>query len=132
MSFVDLTDVKETTNILEPGEYSVSCVDAKRQLTKSGTGEYIKAQFKTEAGFIIFHNFNIKNDNKQAQDIGLGQLKSFVNAAGGNLKLTSPDELCGLQCKVKVKTKSDDYGDRTVITTFKKPAVTEKSEQLPF
>ncbi len=125
--FLDLTNVKENSNTLEPGEYTVSCVEAAIQATKSGTGEYIKCQFKTESGFTIFHTFNTKNDNKMAVDIGLGQLKTFIRVAGGNLQMTSPTELCGLRCNVKVKTKTDDYGEKTVISTFKPATAQEKA-----
>lgn len=131
MSFLDLTDVKESSNTLEPGEYTVHCVEASLQQTKAGTGEYIKCQFKTDNGFIVFHNFNTKNENPKAREIGLGQLKTFIRVAGGNLKLSSPNELCGLCCNVKVKTKTDDFGERSVITSFK-PAPESTKELNPF
>lgn len=130
MSFLDLTDVKESSNLLTPGEYKVSCVDAVLKDTKAGNGQYISAQFKTESGFVLFHMFNTKNANQKAADIGLGQLKTFIRVAGGNLKLTSPQELCGLQCIVKVKTKADDYGEKSVITTFK-PLDKSEKDDLP-
>jgi hypothetical protein len=130
MSWLDLTNA--VGNTIEAGEYVVTAKEAEVKETASGTGEYVKVKFVTEQGQVIFHNFNIKNQNEMAQKIGLGQLKDFIRCAGkaDPNKLGSPSELCGLSAiaKVKLETKGDFEGQPR-ITGFKKA---EKKVASPF
>lgn len=137
MSLVDLTSVSESS--IDAGEYVVSCADAEVKTTKAGDGEYIKCVFETEKGQKIFHNFNIKNKNQKATEIGLAQLKTFMRVAGKQNynTLGGVGELLGLRCTVKVKIEENDYGVNPRIMNFKAVAgatpVTEDSKNVvPF
>ena len=122
---IDLTDVKESSFALIPnGEYSVMMDDCSIKETKSGTGEYINAKFRIMNGAYegrwLFHMFNIKNENAKATEIGLGQLKTFMRCAGvKEFKLTDVLDLLSLKCNAVVKTRTDDYGEKNVISYFK-------------
>lgn len=125
---IDLTNVVEG-GVLPAGEYVVTCVDAEVRETKMGDGEYIKCAFETETGAKLFHNFNLKNANPKASEIGLAQLKTFLRVGGKKdpNKLDGAGELIGLRCMVKTKVKegSGEYGPQAVITSFKAaPAAT--------
>lgn len=117
-----------------PGEYTVTCTEAVVNETKAGTGEYIKVKLETVDGPVFFHNFNIKNPNAKAVEIGMGQLKTFLRVAGKKdpNKLNGAEELIGLRCivKVKVEDKGDEYGPQARITAFKPAA--KKSADNPF
>ncbi len=131
MSGWDFSDDKETGGSIEPGEYTFTIAKAEVKETKSGTGEYISVTFKAERG-VVFHMFNIKNDNAQAQSIGRGQLKTVMRLGGKAdfNKLSDVNELIGLRVNAVVKIKSDpQYGDKPQITTFKEAP---KSEASPF
>lgn len=149
---IDLTGVKERSfEPLPEGKYVVQAETAETKTTKDGTGEYIKVKFKVvENGRVLFHNFNTKNKNEMATQIGLEQLKSFMSAAAkANTEVTSLNnvtDLEGMVAKAYVKIRdSDQYGDQNVITYFmrheeddvtrptKKGAPTfDASEKLPF
>lgn len=118
MSLFDATDVSTTG--IEPGEYVAVLEDAEVRETKSGTGEYISAKWKLEeSGSTFFALYNIKNDNAMAVKIGLGELKRMMKAAGREPKASGVDELIGLRCKIRVKIKEDDFGEKVVITGYK-------------
>ena len=122
---LDLTNVKE--NSFEPipsGTYYVICDESEVKTTKDGTGEYINIKFKIlsgeHEGRAVFNMFNIKNKNEKAVNIGIGQLKTFMKCAGEtNMILKSPLDLIGLRCDAVVKVKTDEYGDKAVISYFK-------------
>jgi len=40
-------------------------------------------------------------------------------AAGREPKASGVDELIGLRCKIRIKIKEDDYGEKVVITSYK-------------
>ncbi len=136
---LDLSDVP-SSGVLTEGEYQVYVDEAMVKETKDRTGEYINIKFKTTKGETLYHMFNIKNKNAMAVEIGLKQLKSFLVCAGTqNFKLTSASELCGMQAIAVVKIKRDEYGEKNVISYFKKLADTTpkqapefKSEDIPF
>lgn len=123
--FLDLTSVPDGGTLLPKGLYEIVCDEAVVKQTKLGTGEYIKCKFKVASGDymnqVLFHNFNIKNDNKQAVQIGLGQLKHFCKCAGlANVKLNSVSDLIGLRAIAQVNhKKSEGYDDQVVIQNFR-------------
>ncbi len=120
----DLTDDQETGAGIESGSYDSTIEEATVNATKSGTGEYIKVKFRTEFGNIVYHNFNVKNDNEQAAKIGRGQLKAMMRVSGkaDPLHLSDPQELVGLRVNINVKVEDKDngYGPQARITTFNK------------
>lgn len=130
---LNLTEVTES-GVAAPGDYTVTCTEAEVRETKSGSGEYIKVKFETENSQVFFHNFNIKNANPKAQEIGLGQLKTFLRVGGKKDPNSLKDvmELVGLRCiiKVKVEDKQNEYGPQARITSFKPAA--KKSPDNPF
>lgn len=138
MSLVNLSNVKaQSFDVLPAGKYNVTCTGAAVMDTKSGTGQYIQAEFTLSNGRKLYHNFNIKNANEKAVDIGLSQLKSFLTVSG----YATPDNLTdvlsleGLKCAVKTKVKtSEEYGDKAEISAFI-PTLAEElraQENIPF
>lgn len=122
----DLSNVKANEfEALPPGEYITNVTNAEVKDTKNGTGQYIKVELTvdgpTQTGRKIFTNFNVKNDNPKAVQIGLGQLKAFLIKAKYPTpdKLESVGELNGLRVGVKTKVRKDDqFGDQTDIHYF--------------
>lgn len=137
---LDLTDVKESTGFLiPPGTYVVRCDQAVVKDTKDGTGEYINCKFGITQGEYmgrsIFMMFNIKNRNEKAVEIGLQQLKAFLKSSGSTeLHIKSVEQLEGLMAMAVVKTKTDDFGEKNVISYFKPidPTKVESKEEIPF
>jgi hypothetical protein len=131
---LDLSGVQES-GVPQAGDYTVTCVHAELMETKSGTGEYIKVKLEADSGQIFFHNFNTKNDNKQAVDIGLGQLKKFLRVSGVKDpdKIKTVMKLVGLKviATVKVEDKDDGYGPKAKITNFK-PVTKQSGNPDPF
>lgn len=132
MSFLDLTNEKEQTfEPVKPGSYLMQVDDAEVKETKSGTGEYVSVKFLIREGEYegrtIYHMFNIKNDNPKAVEIGLGQLKTFMKCSGqSNFVLKSVTDLIGLSAVGVVKNRTDEYGEKAVISYFK-PAEESKT-----
>jgi hypothetical protein len=140
----DLSNV-ETQNSFETipaGKYLCSTTNAEIKDTASGTGQYIKVEFTvkhgTHEGRKIWTNFNVKNNNPKAVEIGLSQLKTMLVAA----KYPTPDklngvtDLCGLTIGVKTKVKSDEqFGDKAEVSYFfdaSKITENHPEENLPF
>lgn len=124
--FLDLSEVKVESNFkaIPAGTYTVILDDCEVKQTKSGTGEYINCKFKIIGGEyddkILYHMFNIKNENQEAVKIGLSQLRTFMECAGiKDLKLKSVVELVGYKAMATVKNKTDSYGEKAVISYFK-------------
>lgn len=140
MSWLDLTDVQESSfEVLPAGEYFVSVKEAMVKSTKDNNGEYINITFEVMdddfQGRKIFSNFNIKNNNKKAQDIGLGQLRKMIRCSGQeNFVLNTASDLCGLSMIAKVIVKSDPaHGDKNEIKDFKEPIkLGETTTDCPF
>ena len=133
----DLSNVKENTyGVIPEGKYVAMCTGAEIKTTKSGTGEYIRAEFTIENADVgnrkLWTNFNVKNENQTAVEIGLSQLKTLLVKAGYKSpeKLASISDLCGLT--VGVKTRNVD--DRSEIHYFfdVKKEAPKKSEGIPF
>jgi len=83
----DASQITPDTGFLEPipeGRYTLMMVNSEIKTTKSGTGLILAAEFKVVGGendgYPIYTNFNIKNDNPKAQQIGLSQLSSVCHA----------------------------------------------------
>lgn len=139
MSFLDLTNVKETS--FEPvpqGTYLVIADDVELRDTKAGDGQYLNVKFKIldgeQDGRMVYHRFNIKNKNEKATNIGLSQLRSFMRLSGrSDMALQSPLDLVGMRCLAVVKHKTDDYGTKAEISYFKEvKKVAQDMGDLPF
>ena len=123
---LDLSEVKSSS--FEPipaGEYSTVCTEAVIKTTKAGTGQYIACTFNIVGGVHqgkkLFTQFNFRNPNPKAAEIGMSQLKGYMQAAKmKETKLNNPDLLVGHNVNCVVKIKSDEaYGDKAVISYFK-------------
>jgi hypothetical protein len=121
---LDMTDVKSSGPMtVEAGTYTVISDNAELKDSKSG-GQYINMKLKILGpkfeNATIFTMFNVKNPNPKAVEIGLSQLKGFMNAAGINeQKLNNPAQLVGYKCQAVVKMKKDSYGVKAVVSYFK-------------
>jgi len=122
---LDLTDVKDMEyGTLPMGRYHVKVEKAESKDTKDGTGRYLNIQFRVfegeREGAVIFNIYNTKNKSEKAEMIGLQQLKAMMKASGvSNFQLKSPQDLEGLCCEIKGKPKTDDFGEKFVITSYK-------------
>lgn len=121
---LDLTGAQEQGVALPDGTYTVIVDEAEVKTTSNGIGQYIKVKFRVtdgpHSGRPIWEQFNIKNQNAQAVQIGLGQLKGFMRAFGypNPNRLESTAELLGLKGTVKTKQKTDDYGTKAEIKGY--------------
>lgn len=126
---LDLENVQASTgfDVMPAGTYSVQVTESDLAETKDGSGAYIKVTLTVIEGEFakrkLFHNFNIKNKNEQAVQIGLSEIKALILASGATTtKISSPEQLLGLECNVKIKiVKEDGYEDKNRIVSFKKP-----------
>ncbi len=123
---LDFSKVK-TNNNFEPvpvGEYTVISDDAELKSTKDGTGAYVSLKLKIiggdHDGRFIFNTFNVQNKSEKATEIGLSQLKSYMQCCGiKDDKLKNVIALVGYKCKAIVKQKTDSFGTKAVVSYFK-------------
>lgn len=138
-NLLDLTTVKDNNLAPHPtGEYVGLCVEVELKETKSKTGKYIEAKFTTDKGN-VWTMFNIVNNSAKAQEIGRGQLKSFLKCSGADTSTFDMDKVTtleGLKCNIVVKHQSDEtYGTQAKISYFKPYKEIDKkvkSEDIPF
>lgn len=134
---LDLTDVVENGGPVANGTYPVIVEKAEVSPTKAG-GEMIKVQFKIitgpGAGRMIFDQFNIKNANPVATQIGLSQLKGLLKAFsfGNPNKLESTTQMVGLKGQVTTKIESSPgYDDQARVKAYKPLGSVETQEGAP-
>ena len=107
------------------GEYILQVTSAELKQTKSGTGLMVNVCFDIIGpeyqGRKIFQNFNIRNDNTVAENIGKQQLKALTVAAGITADLRDTDQLLGATVKasVVVKPAKDGYEASNNIKSYK-------------
>ena len=139
---LDLSQVK-TNETLSPGSYSALVTGIEKKSTKNGTGEYYQVEFTVTTqgatGRKIWDNFNTKNDNQQAVNIGLAKLKSLAISTGiseAQLTKFDPTMLANKEVKITTVIKKDDtYGDKAEIKKYASLATTDKSalvDEIPF
>lgn len=116
---LDLSKVA-AQGIVPEGEHAIRCVES--EIKEKGDNVFVKVKFNVEdSGMSIYDNFTIKHDNPTAVQVGQSRLKSFLRASGYKNPdfIADVNEMCGLGCLAKVKTKTDDYGEKSVISSFK-------------
>lgn len=127
----DLDQVKETKDMIEPGEHPMRAIDIKLQSTHDNTGKYIEVQFEITDGefenWKVFQKFNIQNKSAKAVQISVGQIKSWIKACGfeatGQLMFSQIAGLEGQDFIGKVITKKEKgFKDKSVISAFKSAA----------
>lgn len=133
--FLDLTEVKSSDiggnfDSFKPGKYWVRCIQAEVKDTSAKTGKFINCKFnfvddEEMKGLSFFHTFNFKNESAKAQEIGLQQLKSFLEAAGQSFILESPADLVGLTANAQIS--KEIYKEKTQLKI--KYFVTQKAEE---
>lgn len=105
------------------GWYTASIAQAEVKATKAGTGQYIAVRFDitgpSAQGRVVFTNFNIRNPNPKAEEIGLQQLNGLLRSIG-LASISDTDQLLGGNCQIKVTVKKDEErGDGNEVKGFK-------------
>lgn len=131
----DISDVEVNPSfeLLPPGEYRLSCLEAEVKDTKRGDGQYISATFEVigKPGR-IWHNFNIHNPNPKAEEIGRQQIAAWARSCG-KPNARDTDELIECQFNAKVDVESrEGYSDKNVIKAFlfEKTATASKAQTV--
>jgi hypothetical protein len=122
---------------LAPGWYTVRITDAEVKETKAGTGFYVKIEYTLENERKHWENYNIKNENEKAEEIGRGQFNAVCYACGLATPATDTNQLLNkkLQIKLKIEPAKGEYGPRNRVTQVESAksaaAATETTEELP-
>lgn len=118
-SFGNLDDAPERQyDPIPAGNYMLRATDLEMRQTKSGTGQYLNVAFEVvggpHEGRKFFENFNLINQNQQAVDIALRDVKDWLGACGqpnnGQLTLERINALEGIVFSANVKIKKDKSG----------------------
>ena len=131
LSAFDLSHVSEFNNdVLPPGEYHVRIAGDEIKLTKAGD-QYLNLRYDVLDGpyarRILFDGLHFWHSSSEgARRMAQAKLKSIARAC----HLPNPDyvqdssELLNREMLIRVKVKTDDYGDRNEIQIYKPvPAV---------
>ena len=125
---LDLTDVQGATGAarLREGSYRVKCTDAKIEGKDGSKDRAVQADLVCMDGHgDIKVNFNVFHNSEQAQEIGLRQLKGFLEVSG-HANPNKPGDvksLIGLECVIAVgmgKPWTDRDGKQRQMTEVKK------------
>lgn len=118
-SFGNLDDAPERNyDPIPAGNYMLRAVEMEMRATKSGTGHYLNVGFEIVAGAHegrrFYQNFNLVNQNQQAVDIALRDVKDWLQACAqpnnGQLTMQRINALEGLVFSANVKIKKDKSG----------------------
>tara|TARA_R110000744_G_scaffold229404_1_gene347418 strand:- start:1012 stop:1482 length:471 start_codon:yes stop_codon:yes gene_type:complete len=122
---INLDEIPENTGFapIPAGTYPAMIADAEVKDTKAGDGQFIKVQLNitgaNHPGRSVFANFNIRNPNPKAEEIGMQQLKQLTNAIGLAGELLDTQQLVGGSCGIVLAvTKSEQYGDGNEVKRF--------------
>lgn len=124
---LDLSNVKDDFTPIPPGTYSafVSAIDKKT--TSSGTGEYYKVELtittQGQNGRKVWDNFNVKNDNAKAVQIGLAKLKQLALSSGiseSSLSKFDPTMLATKEVQITtgIKVGDGEYSDQAIVKKY--------------
>ena len=105
----------QSYDLLPSGWYTAIITEAELKPTKAGTGEYIKVRYDITGpsgqGRVVFGNFNIKNPNPKAEEIGRQQLGDLMRALGLSAVHDTDQLINGhLSIKVDIRPSSGEYG----------------------
>lgn len=112
--------------------YQFRATDMELKDTKNLRGKYIAVTYEVMGGQCdgrkVFQNYNVVNQNNQAVEIALREIKNWMTACGynpsGELKLSDVFALEGKTFSAKTgveKDKSGQYPDKTKIARFLPP-----------
>lgn len=114
----------QSYDLLPAGWYTAIITEAELKPTKSGTGEYIKVRYDITGpsgqGRVVFGNFNIKNPNPKAEEIGRQQLGDLMRALGLSA-VHDTDQLVNghLSIKVDIRPASGEYNAQNEVKGWK-------------
>lgn len=123
----DSSAVEPNVDISEPippGDYIVGIVESSVGATSRGDGVICKMTAEVMEGDYkgrkVFLNFNLRNPNKKAEEIGQGQLSALCRACGMLGLVADSSELHGIPFKARVKVQpgSGEYGPKNTITNY--------------
>ena len=108
---------------LPAGEYVAQIVKSEKRDAKAGNGNaYINLEWSVDGGEYDGRRFwsmlNLWNNNSEAVKIAQRELNSICHAIG-KLRVGDAEELHGIPMRVKLKVKTDSYGDKNEIVTIK-------------
>lgn len=114
----------QSFDLLPSGWYTAIITEAALKPTKSGTGEYIKVRYDITGpscqGRCVFGNFNIKNPNPKAEEIGRQQLGDLMRALGLSAVHDTDQLINGhLSIKVDIRPASGEYGAQNEVKGWK-------------
>lgn len=114
----------QSYDLLPPGWYTAIITEAELKPTKSGTGEYIKVRYDITGpsgqGRVVFGNFNIKNQNPKAEEIGRQQLGDLMRALGLSAVHDTDQLINGhLSIKVDIRPASGEYNAQNEVKGWK-------------
>lgn len=110
-------------DVLPAGEYVAALIKSDRTEAKSGNGNaYINLEFAVQDGPMENRRFwsmlNLWNSNSQAVEIAQRELNSIMHACG-KLRVDDTEELHGIPMRVKLAIKTDSYGEKNVVKSYK-------------
>jgi hypothetical protein len=114
----------QSYDLIPAGWYTAIITEAELKDTKSGTGQYIKVRYDitgpSSQGRVVFGNFNIRNPNPKAEEIGRQQLGDLMRALG-LAAVSDTDQLLNghLSIKVDVRPASGEYNAQNDIKGWK-------------
>lgn len=109
---------------LPKGRYLAKMVKSELKITSSNTGLRLACEWDVlEPGYEdrkVWSNFNVKNQNEKAQQIGLGMLSACAQACG---KPGIPDDSSDLHdiphvVALRIEEGSGGYGPKNVVSGF--------------
>ena len=114
----------QSYDLLPSGWYTAIITEAELKATKAGTGEYIKVRYDITGpsgqGRVVFGNFNIKNPNPKAEEIGRQQLGDLMRALGLSAVHDTDQLINGhLSIKVDIRPASGEYGAQNEVKGWK-------------
>ena len=109
---------------LPAGEYQAIVTAAELKNTKNSTGQYIQVTYEiagpTHIGRLVWQNFNIRNANPKAAEIGRQQLGSLLKASGLNTIEDTDQLMSGRMVSLKLAVrKSEEWGDSNDVKAIK-------------
>lgn len=144
---LDLTNTKlaekKSFSLIPDGEYDAYVASCEVKTTKAGDGSYFALKMTISSGDqkgqSVFHNLNIKNKNKTAEEIGHQQILSLLTCAGKaeKKKVNSAVDLIGLKSGIVVGHREHDGKTYNTVKYFTEPKQASApgfnaDEKIPF
>ncbi len=108
--------------VLPPGVYTAIIISSGMEVTKAGTGKFLKLELQIEDGEFhnrrVFDRLNLVNPNPIATQIARAELSSICRAVG---VLTPQDssELHGKPLRIKVSVRiTEEYGEQNEVKAY--------------